>query len=1273
MALTQNTYTGDGSTVLFSFTFPYLTTTDIKVSVNGVDTTAYSLANATTIQFSSAPSNGAAIRIFRDTNVDSLNAEFFSGSAIRASDLNNDFNQILYSTQETVNRRVESTGGDMTGDLTMVNADIVFEGSTNDANETKLSAVDPTADRTILLPNVSGTVVTTGDTGTVSTGMVADSAITSAKIANGTIVDADIASNAELSVSKLQDGSARQLLQTSANGNDVEWASNIDIPGTLDVAGSTTLDSGVSVTGNITVSGTVDGRDVAADGTKLDSIESGATADQTAAEIRTLVESASDSNVFTNADHTKLNAIEAGATADQTAAEIRTLVDNATNSNVYIDSHHAILDGATLNTSELNTLDGITASTAEINQLDGKSISGTLTPANSNDIPTSSAVNTFVSGLLNALGGFVAIGNENSFPTTNPDPSDDAGTVVSISDAGGMSVNSSGVATGQTTAGTTVTITGFPSSLSSTTLGAGLGLQVQTTNTLNTYTYHKLIAKEADVKQLSDDINDFQARYRVSDNAPTTDLDEGDLWYDKTANKMKVYDTSTSAWKEVQSVGNFFINSLSSSSATGGGSATFNGSAYRFTLSNAPQNAQQLLVSVNGVIQKPNAGTSQPSEGFAIDTNDIIFAAAPATGSDFFIITVGSTVNIGTPSNNTVNASHIIDGSITNAKVSSSAAIAGTKISPNFGSQNVVTTGSAGIGTTSPARGPLHINSSTAETYFHVTNSTTGSSASDGFTLHQSGNETLLNNRESGNMRFYTAGSERMRIDSSGRLLVGGSSAISGSSTNDNLQLINSAGSILSIASSDTTIGNGTRIGEIEFWGQPGSTWGHFASITVKGDASAAANDNPGRIQFSTTADGATTPTERMRIDSSGRLLVGTTSSGIPGGDELTIATSGHTGMTIRAGTSSRSSIYMSDGTGGNSEYRGYIEYDHGSDYMRFGSAAAERVRIDSSGNVGIGVSSPRGLLHLHSSSAPRLDFTNATTGTASTDGTTISVDSSTGALNIIQRESQPIQFYTNNTEKARIDTDGHLQIRREGVSSMPGVDTRHTRYIIKQTNGQEAILGAVYAQGQSAWGGDLVFASKSATGNPATGLAERMRIGDSGYVATHMSSTLGLVLGTVGNATNYTIIKGRSSSTGINTGNDVFYVYGNGNVQNSNNSYGQISDQKLKENIVDANSQWNNIKDVRVRNFNFIEGQTHTQIGVVAQELEAVSPGLIDEAPDRDKDGNDLGTVTKSVKYSVLYMKAVKALQEAMERIETLETQNASLEARLTALEGGS
>ena len=78
---------------------------------------------------------------------------------------------------------------------------------------------------------------------------------------------------------------------------------------------------------------------------KLAGIEEGATADQTDAEIRTAVENASDSNVFTDADHSKLNAIEAGATADQTASEIRTLVESASDSNVFTDADHTKLNG----------------------------------------------------------------------------------------------------------------------------------------------------------------------------------------------------------------------------------------------------------------------------------------------------------------------------------------------------------------------------------------------------------------------------------------------------------------------------------------------------------------------------------------------------------------------------------------------------------------------------------------------------------------------------------------------------------------------------------------------------------------------------------------------------------------------------------------------------------------------------------------------------------------------------------------------------------------
>jgi hypothetical protein len=70
-------------------------------------------------------------------------------------------------------------------------------------------------------------------------------------------------------------------------------------------------------------------------------------------------------------------------------------------------------------------------------------------------------------------------------------------------------------------------------------------------------------------------------------------------------------------------------------------------------------------------------------------------------------------------------------------------------------------------------------------------------------------------------------------------------------------------------------------------------------------------------------------------------------------------------------------------------------------------------------------------------------------------------------------------------------------------------------------------------------------------------------------------------------------------------------------------------------------------------------------RLGVVAQEVEAAGmSGLVKESPDRGADNNDLGTTTKEVKYSILYMKAVKALQEAMERIETLEAKVAALES---------
>ena len=134
--------------------------------------------------------------------------------------------------------------------------------------------------------------------------------------------------------SVINNSAANRVTTVNANTTDFDAESNLTFDGS-------TLD----VTGDITVSGTVDGADVAAMSTKLSGIEASATADQTDAEIRAAVEAATDSNVFTDADHTKLNGIEASATADQTASEIRTLVDSATDSNVFTDALLTKLNG----------------------------------------------------------------------------------------------------------------------------------------------------------------------------------------------------------------------------------------------------------------------------------------------------------------------------------------------------------------------------------------------------------------------------------------------------------------------------------------------------------------------------------------------------------------------------------------------------------------------------------------------------------------------------------------------------------------------------------------------------------------------------------------------------------------------------------------------------------------------------------------------------------------------------------------------------------------
>jgi len=161
---------------------------------------------------------------------------------------------------------------------------------------------------------------------------------------------------------------------------------------------------------------------------------------------------------------------------------------------------------------------------------------------------------------------------------------------------------------------------------------------------------------------------------------------------------------------------------------------------------------------------------------------------------------------------------------------------------------------------------------------------------------------------------------------------------------------------------------------------------------------------------------------------------------------------------------------------------------------------------------------------------------------------------------------------------------------------------------------------------------------------------AERIRINSFGQLYINTSTSNDTMFG-IKNSSSYEFITCRDTSNTLK-----YYVHHSGNNYNTNGNYSQISDQSLKENIVDANSQWNDIKNIKIRNFNFTAASgmdTHTQIGCVAQEVETVSPKLV-TAPRADG--------IKTVANSVLYMKAVKALQEAQARIETLEAEVAAL-----------
>jgi hypothetical protein len=318
-------------------------------------------------------------------------------------------------------------------------------------------------------------------------------------------------------------------------------------------------------------------------------------------------------------------------------------------------------------------------------------------------------------------------------------------------------------------------------------------------------------------------------------------------------------------------------------------SSGFNGSEVNFTLQVNSQNvspgsSNAIVVSLGGVVQNP--GTD-----YTVAASTLTFTTAPASGLSFFGLVLGQGID----------TTQVADDSVTNAKVSGSAAIAGTKISPDFGSQNVVTTGTLGSGA-------LSVNTGTGNTCATFTSTDAGAVVnitdnSARSSIEQNGTDLkIISDTDAGDadstIKFQVDSSTKMTLNHNGKLLLGHSTAraIAGN-TDRTIQIeatdaaaslsitrnsANAGGPFLSLGKSrsasvggSTVVNSGDTLGTISFAGADGTdviTRG--ADIIGEVDGTPGANDMPGRLRFSTTPDGGSSPVERMRISQNGNVTM---------------------------------------------------------------------------------------------------------------------------------------------------------------------------------------------------------------------------------------------------------------------------------------------------------------------------------------------------------------------------------------------------------------
>ena len=462
-----------------------------------------------------------------------------------------------------------------------------------------------------------------------------------------------------------------------------------------------------------------------------------------------------------------------------------------------------------------------------------------------------------------------------------------------------------------------------------------------------------------------------------------------------------------------------------------------------------------------------------------------------------------------------------------------------------------------------------------------------------------------------------------------------------------------------------------------------------YASATVYG--SVASFTSGGTFGGSISATSATF-SDQVRINKVGQslLIFPTTTSSVraqiqsSGGGNLVVGVDNSTGGDLATGTSAYSSVITSGG----------------SRDLFLGTNSVQRLKIDGSTGAATFSSSIKantfveivGDLRFNSDSADRSIYFRGISGTPDTNWKMGNYLSPTGAT-VVTAAATVIDvfggastygFMIRNTSNAPL-----LQIA--GNNGAATFSSSVTAAGITSNNG-DIILSSSYLL---SWGGSYAANIPTITGvsgagsylsfYPAGSSGEKMRITNGGYLKASNDGTYNSSTGVYHELTNtdsgnsIAICRATNSSyvgdgfmiyASRNTTNNTFYALGyynvgasaykfrvadSGNVTNTNNSYGTISDIKLKENIVDASPKLEDILKLKVRNFNLIGDETK-QIGFIAQEFEEVFPSMIEEHRDKDPEGNDLGTTTKSIKSSVLVPMLVKAIQELKTELDILK-----------------